>query len=186
MTIPILTTERLVLRPFSPDEARRVHELLSTPEIADTTLNIAYPYPEDAAAGWIATHATAAEDGTGWTWAITLRSGQRSDQRLGGLLMGAISLGAVMTHRRGTLGYWLGVPYWSQGYMSEAARAVIAYGFDTLDLHRIDAACMRRNPASAKVMQHAGMAYEGTFRDHIIKHGRFEDLDRYAVIRDDH
>lgn len=176
-TIPILTTERLVLRPFSPDDAGRIHELLATPEIADTTLNVVYPYPEGAAAGWIATHATAAEDGTRWTWAITLRSG--------GELLGAIGLGVVPVHRRGTLGYWLGVPYWSQGYMSEAARAVIAYGFDTLDLHRIDAACMRRNPASAKVMQHGGMTCEGTFRDYIIKHGRFEDVDRYAVIRGD-
>jgi RimJ/RimL family protein N-acetyltransferase len=176
MTIPILTSERLVLRPFSPDDVPRVHELLSTPEIADTTLNIAYPYPEGAAAGWIATHATAAADSTGWTWAITRRSGAE--------LLGAIGLGVVSVHRRGTLGYWLGVAYWGQGFMSEAARAVVAYGFDALHLHRIGAECMSRNPASAKVMQHTGMTYEGTSRGYIFKQGVFEDVDRYAVVRD--
>jgi RimJ/RimL family protein N-acetyltransferase len=177
MGIPVLTTHRLTLRPFTPDDAARVNDLLATPEIADTTLNIAHPYPEGAAERWIASHVTAAADGTGWTWAIALRDG--------GELIGAIGLGVVAAHRRGSLGYWLGVPFWNHGYMSEAARRVVAFGFEELGLHRIDAQCMTRNAASARVMERAGMTYEGTARDYIVKHGRFEDIASYAVIREE-
>lgn len=174
VTIPLLTSERLTLRPFTMDDAGRIHALLATPEIANTTLNVQYPYPEGAAEGWIGTHPQAAADGKGWTWAIT----RRSD----GVLIGVIGIGVAMEHRRGALGYWLGVPYWSQGYMSEAARAVVAFGFETLDLHRIEAACLTRNPASARVMEKAGLVYESTARDFIIKHGVFEDIARYALL----
>ncbi|HEV2066213.1 MAG TPA: GNAT family N-acetyltransferase [Thermomicrobiales bacterium] len=174
--IPRLTTARLRLRPFDMTDADRVHELLAVPDIADTTLNIPYPYPEGAAAAWITGHAQAAREGTSWTWAIT----RHQDD----LLLGAIGMGVVMAHRRGTLGYWLGVPFWGQGYTSEAVRHAVAFGFEDLGLHRIDAECMSRNPASAKVMQRAGMVHEGTFRDYIIKNDSFESIDRYAVIRD--
>ncbi len=174
--IPVLTTERLRLRPLRDDDVDQVVALLQTPEVADTTLNIPYPYPREAAEGWIGTRGAAARERGELTWGIT----HLEDD----LLMGAVGMRIEAAHRRGTLGYWLGVPFWNQGIMSEAARAVVAYGFDTLDLHRIDAECMSRNPASAKVMQHAGMTYEGTARGYIIKHGEFEDIDRYAVIRD--
>lgn len=174
LAIPTLTTDRLILRPFTLADAGRVHELLSTPEIADTTLSIGHPYPEGAAAGWIETHGQAARDGKGWTWAVTLRSDA--------LLIGAIGIGVVAAHRRGALGYWLGVPYWGRGYMSEAARAVVAFGCSDLHLHRIEAACMTRNPASARVMEHAGLVHESTARDYIIKNGAFEDIATYALI----
>lgn len=173
--IPRLTTDRLRLRPFDMTDVDRVHELLAVPEIADTTLNIAHPYPEGAAAAWISGHQQAAGEGTSWTWAIT----RLQDD----LLLGAIRMGVVMAHRRGTLGYWLGVPFWGQGFMSEEVRRVVAFGFGDLGLHRIDAECMSRNPASARVMQRAGMVHEGMFRDYIMKNGSFENIDRYAVIR---
>lgn len=172
--IATLTTDRLVLRPFTLADTGRIQELLSTPEVADTTLNIAFPYPEGAAEGWIATHEQAARDQQGWTWAV----GRRSEEEL----MGAIGLGVATAHRRGALGYWLGVPFWNQGYMSEAARRVVAFGFEDLGLHRIEAACMTRNPASARVMENAGLVHESTARDYILKNGRFEDISTYALI----
>lgn len=177
MTIPALKTDRLRLRALRQADADRVTFLLQTPEVADTTLNVPYPYPREAAEAWIAGRNEAAREKNDLSWAIS-----RKDDDL---LIGVIGMAIATAHRRGTLGYWLGVPYWSQGYMSEAASAVIAYGFDTLDLHRIGAECMSRNPASARVMRHAGMTYEGTSRGYIIKHGVFEDLDRYAVLRGD-
>ena len=164
-----------MLRPFTLDDTGQIQKLLSTPEIAGMTLNVPYPYPEGAAEGWIGTHEQTAADGKGWTWAVT----RRSD----GVLMGAIGLVVVKEHRRGTLGYWLGVPFWNQGYMSESARSVVAFGFDALDLHRIDAGCLTRNPASARVMEKAGLTYESTARDFIIKHGAFEDVATYALLK---
>lgn len=173
--IPVLKSERLTLRHFTRDDIGQIRELLSTPEIAGMTLNVPYPYPDGAAEAWIGTHEQAAADGKGWTWAIT----RRSDE----VLVGAIALGVVKEHRRGTLGYWLGVPFWNQGYMSEVAQAVVAFGFDALDLHRIDARCLTRNPASARVMEKAGLTYESTAHDFVIKHGAFEDVATYALLK---
>ena len=177
MSIPILTTDRLELRPFSEDDIDRVTELLRAPEIAATTLNIAHPYSRDHAAGWISSHPEAAEAGTALTWAVWLQDDD--------LLVGAIGMHIDAHNRRGTLGYWLGVPYWSQGYMSEAARAVVEYGFSQLDLHRIEATRMPENIGSGRVMEKAGMNYEGTLRGYFLKDGVFLDAAMYAVIRDE-
>jgi RimJ/RimL family protein N-acetyltransferase len=175
MTIPELATERLLLRPFIPADAARVTEIMQAPEIAATTLNIPHPYPEDAAASWIASHPGAAETGEDFTWAIC----RRED----GLLVGAIGLHIDARHRRGEIGYWLGVPFWNQGFTTEAARAVVEYGFTELDLHRIEAMCFPRNIGSARVLEKAGMTYEGTLRDYVQKDGVFEDAAMYAVVR---
>ena len=175
--IPELTTERLLLRPFAPGDADRVTELLQRPEIAATTLNITHPYPEGAAASWIASHPGAAETGEAFTWAIY----RREDD----LLLGAIGIHIDARHLRGTIGYWLGVPYWNQGVTTEAARAVVDYGFTELELHRIDATCLPRNIGSSRVMEKAGMTYEGTLRGYVQKDGVFEDAAMYAVLRDE-
>jgi len=176
-TIPELTTERLLLRPFTLDDADRVTELLQRPEIAETTLNISHPYPREAAVSWIASHPGTAELGTGFTWAIC----RRDD----GLLMGAIGIHVDVHHERGTIGYWLGVPFWNQGYTSEAARAAVDYGFTDLHLHRIDATCLPHNVASSRVMEKAGMTYEGTLRGYYRKGDDFIDAAMYAILRDD-
>jgi RimJ/RimL family protein N-acetyltransferase len=177
-SIPELTTDRLLLRPFVSEDAARVTELLQRPEIAATTLNIAHPYPEGAAASWIASHPGAADTGESFAWAIC----RRDD----GLLMGAIGIHVDDRHRCGTIGYWLGVPYWNQGFTTEATRAVIDFGFEALLLHRIEATCLPHNTASARVMEKAGMSYEGTLRGRYRKDGVFLDAATYAVIRDDH
>ena len=81
------------------------------------------------------------------------------------------------------MGYWIGVPYWNKGYCSEAAKALIGYGFDELGLNRVFAEHMVRNPASGRVMEKAGMTYEGTLRQHVKKWDRYEDLKVYGILR---
>jgi RimJ/RimL family protein N-acetyltransferase len=174
-TLPTLETGRLTLRPFTLADAGRVRELAGAPEVAATTLNIPHPYPEGAAEGWIGAHAAAAEKGEGFSWAMV----RKADD----LLLGAIGLGIATPHRRAAMGYWLGVDYWNQGYTSEAARRVIAFGFEELGLHRVQAGYLPRNPASGRVMRKAGMTYEGTLRDYVRKGGRFEDVAMCAILR---
>ncbi len=107
--IPVLDRDgsRMIPRPFTQDDVPAVCALLSTPDIAATTLNVAFPYPERAAVGWIATHAGQARYGAGYVWAITLAHDRR--------VIGTISMGIIRKHARGTLGYWLGIEYWNQG-----------------------------------------------------------------------
>jgi RimJ/RimL family protein N-acetyltransferase len=177
LSIPLLDTTRLVLRPFEPGDAPAVQQLAGHRAVAATTLNIPHPYPDGAAQEWVAGHAAAAAAERSLTWAIVRRDGD--------LLMGAISMRLVSAHRRGDLGYWLGVPYWNQGFMTEAARRVIAFGFDELGLHRIQASALPRNTGSWRVMEKADMQREGVQRGYALKAGTFEDVVVYAVLRTD-
>ena len=175
MMIPEMTTERLLLRPFTMVDVERVTELLQIPDIAETTLYIPYPYSSEDAATWIVTHPAAAEIGRALNWAIC----QRDD----GVVIGTIGIDIESYHRRGMLGYWMGKPYWGHGYTSEAARAVVDYGFNMLTLHRIEATCMPHNVGSSRVMEKAGMTFEGILRDYYRKDDGFRDAAMYAVLK---
>src|SRR5262249_48151677 len=106
--------------------------------------------------------------------------------RSDGLMCGGIGLHPDDEHHRAELGYWIGVPFWGHGYATEAARAVVGYGFENFDLNRIYAAHFVGNDASGKVLRKVGMRYEGRMRQAIVKWGKFIDLERYAILRSDY
>lgn len=172
---PTLRTRRLVLRPFSFEDAPVVQRLAGDRDIAATTLNIPHPYKGGMAEEWIGTHQEQFEKGEQAVFAITIAST--------GELVGAIGLGIRTEHRRAELGYWVGKPYWNHGYCTEAAAAVVQWGFDRLGLERIHATHFARNPASGRVMQKLGMKHEGMLRGHIYKWGVPEDLECYGILR---
>ena len=177
LAIPVLPTRsgRFVLRPFTLADAPDVHEHLNDPRIAPWTANIEYPYPEGAAEGWIATHAPAAAAGEAVTWAIVTPGDDRT--------IGAIAIHLAQNHRRGEIGYWLATPCWGRGVMTDAARTVVAYGFETLGLHRIQATCLPHNVGSYRVMEKAGMVREGILRDYVVhKAGEYADIAMYAIV----
>lgn len=176
--LPTITTERLVLRPFALGDAADVQRLAGDWAVADTTTNIPHPYPDGAAESWITGHAGRFERGEILVLAVTLRDT--------GELAGCISLVLRLHDDRAEMGYWMGVPYWNHGYCSEAARALVAYGFEQMGLNRIYAHHLTRNPASGRVMQKAGMTYEGTLRQHVKKWQRYEDLAAYGILRSDY
>ncbi len=80
------------------------------------------------------------------------------------------------------LGYWLAESYWGRGIMPHAVAAMIEYGFETLHLHRIYAEPYARNSASIRVLEKAGLTWEGTLRQNVYKEGRFIDQEIYAHI----
>jgi len=83
------------------------------------------------------------------------------------------------------IGFWLGVPFWGNGYMTEAARAVVGYALKEADLNRVFACHFTRNPASGRVLLKIGMQREGTMRQHLVKWGERVDVDYYGIIRED-
>ena len=177
MPQPMIDTPRLILRPFTLADAPTVQRLAGAFEVADTTLNIPHPYPDGAAERWIATHAENFKAGDAATFAIVLRATSE--------LCGAIGLHVDHRHQHAEMGYWLGVPYWNHGYTTEAAAAMLTYGFTMQQLHRILARHVTRNPASGRVMQKIGMTFEGIQREHFRKGDRFEDLANYGILRDE-
>ena len=171
---PTLTTERLRLRSFTLADAPSVQRLAGRREIADTTLTIPHPYGDGVAEDWIEAQASGFEGGRLVTCAVTdAGSGQ---------LVGAVGISMDAAHAVAELGYWIGVPFWGRGYATEAARALTGFGFEELQLNRVQARHLVRNPGSGRVMQKLGMRYEGTLRQALKKWGRFEDVAIYAVL----
>ncbi len=171
--IPTITTERLKLRPFEVTDARSIQRLAGAEEIAATTLNIPHPYKRGMAEGWMRGQAADWHERTNLVLAITTENNG---------LVGAISLKLEITHRRAELGYWIGVPFWNRGYATEAAEAMIFFGFNELSLNRIEAQFFGENVASGRVMQKIGMTYEGVLREYVVKGYALLDSVRYAIL----
>jgi len=104
-----------------------------------------------------------------------------------GALVGGLTLCNV---RRGvtqacTLGYWTGAPYAGQGYMTAAVHAVIPFVFDSLELHRLEAACLPSNAASIKLLERTGFTQEGLARRYLRINGVWQDHLLYALLDSD-
>ena len=84
------------------------------------------------------------------------------------------------------VGYSLARDFWGKGYMTEALKAVIQYGFDGLNLNRIEAQHETTNPASGAVMRKCHMQHEGTLRSRLFNKGRYVDVELYAILRRDY
>lgn len=164
-----------MLRPFEAADAPRVQLLLDDVEVAKQTLTIPHPYPEGAAAEWIAKHEEWLAAGKQAIWAITL-----NDQ-----IVGAMGLKIVAAHHRAEVGYWVARAAWGDGVATEALRAVIAHGFDVMGLHRIEAHHFPENPSSGRVMEKAGMTREGHIRGVVFREGVPRDNVAYGILRTD-
>ena len=168
---PTLETARLKLCPYCESDIAELLPLIGTREVASTTLRIAHPYTEQDARAFLA---LAQEPDKLWL-AVKLRSNGRQ--------IGGIGLRIDQQHQHAELGYWLGVPYWRQGYATEAAREMLRYGFEHLGMHRIFASHFKHNPASGQILKKLGMRYEGCQHEHLRKWGQFVDSELYGILR---
>ena len=98
-------------------------------------------------------------------------------------MIGAIGVVVRPQHDKGELGYWIGEPYWGRGFATEAAGAIIRYGFETFDLNRLSAVHFARNPASGRVLQKNGMRHEGSLRQDLKKWDEYVDVEVYGILR---
>ena len=172
-----LASPRLTLRPLSLDDAPIVARLAGEKDIASTTRLIPHPYPPGMAEKWILALPEMYQRAEMVNWGIALADGP---------LLGTIRLTLNPVDNHAELGYWVGKPFWNNGYCTEAARLVVAYGFETLDLERIYANYMARNPASGRVLIKLGMKQEGLLRRHRRKFGRYEDLVVCGILRSEY
>lgn len=89
-------------------------------------------------------------------------------------------------HHKAELAYALSPTYWGRGIATEAAKACIHYGFEVLQLNRIEAGCHASNVQSERVMKRLGMQYEGTLRKDMFVKGAYRDTKMYAISRDEY
>jgi [ribosomal protein S5]-alanine N-acetyltransferase len=172
-----LTTERLLLRPPVDADASAVFERYARDP--DVTRHLTWrPHTSPSETRDFLAHCRAGwESGSDLTWALTLRGG---DDR---------PIGMIGLRPRGfkpDLGYVLAKPYWGQGLMTEAGRAIVSLAFSDPGVHRVWAVCDVENRASSRVLEKLGLTREGVLRRWII-HPNVSDEPRdcfcYARVR---
>ena len=175
--LPVLETDRLILRPLQMRDAQDLYAYAQDPQVARHVLWDAHESIWESRQflrGAIRQY----RKGQPGSFAITLKDSGRMIGTIGFMWIN-------LDYRSGEVGYSLSRAYWNQGIMTEALRAVLAFGFDTLQLNRIEAQHETDNPASGRVMLHAGMQYEGTLRQRLKNKGRYVDVALYAILRAD-
>jgi RimJ/RimL family protein N-acetyltransferase len=177
---PVLETERLILRPFIPDDASRISRLAGEKAISDTTLRIPHPYSEEDAFEWILTHQSIREKGLALFYAIELKDDPDSG------LIGSTGLDIDSAHLRAEIGYWIGREYWNRGYATEAASILVGFAFEGLKLHKVSSHHFARNEASGRVLEKLGLKQEGLLRSHILKSGEWEDIIEYGLLESEY
>lgn len=175
---PQLDTERLVLRALDLDDAEAVAERAGDRRVARYLIAVPSPYPVSLAARWIMARIAWWPQSRGITLAIT----ERSDPKV---LLGTVSLKRVVKDQRAELGYWLGVDAWGKGFATEAANAMIDFGFGELGLSRIYAQVLEGNDVSCHVLEKVGMLSEGIRRRHIRKGKKLCDVSLFGLLRDE-
>ena len=100
---------------------------------------------------------------------------------VGGLTLANIRRGVAQA---GSLGYWMGLPYVRQGYMTAAVRSIIPFVFATLRLHRLEAACIPTNAASTRLLENTGFEREGYAREYLCINGIWQDHVLYGRLQD--
>jgi [ribosomal protein S5]-alanine N-acetyltransferase len=89
-------------------------------------------------------------------------------------------------HNKAEIAYILSEDYWGNGIMSEAANEVIKFGFQTLNLTRIQARTFKDNIGSQKVLEKVGMTFEGTLRKSMFLKGKYQDINIYSILKEEH
>ncbi|HSN28997.1 MAG TPA: GNAT family protein [Kofleriaceae bacterium] len=175
---PLLATEHLLLRELRADDARAIAVRAGDRKVARYLLAVPSPYPVSLAARWIAGRQTWWAQGRGVTLGIVRRS--EPDE-----LLGSVSLRRFARDRRAELGYWLGTDAWGRGYATEAAGALVDFGFREMNLARIYAQVLAGNAASCRVLEKLGMQNEGIRRRHVRKGRTLHDIVLYGILRDE-
>jgi ribosomal-protein-alanine N-acetyltransferase len=101
---------------------------------------------------------------------------------LGGITLTNVRRGVVQS---GSIGYWIGEPHARNGYMSEGVQLMLSFAFDTLRLHRVEAACLPSNQPSRDVLLKAGFVQEGLARRYLRINGEWRDHLTFGILRDD-
>jgi len=174
-----IETKRLLLRRFTLDDAAGAYNnWASDPEVCrymrwqphkdrSETLNIL--------GAWLEAYAR----DSFYQWAVTLKE---NDEPIGAICLSVVNENDLC----GDTAYCIGRKYWGQGITAEALKAVLAFAFKEAGFNRIEAYHSVNNPASGKVMQKAGMVFEGTARQKYKCISGFEDSAMYAILREDY
>ncbi|MGD9099541.1 MAG: GNAT family protein [Anaerolineae bacterium] len=175
MTLPI-TTARLVLRRYTPDDAQDILTFASHPSV--TRIALDFQVTAEGVQEYIERQNAYQpfEKGKCFDLAIELKEERKVIGFLGFI---------HREHQQGEIGYALGVDYRGRGLATEAAEALVAYAFDALGLHKIQADTSSANPGAWRLMERLGMRREGRLREVECSDGAWTDRLLYGILADE-
>jgi len=179
MTRPEILTNRIKLRLIELSDLDSIHKLHSLPETDEfNALGIPFNVEETKSViePWIEENQLS--EIRNYTFAI--------DNKSNGKFIGLFGLKlGNKKYRRAEVWYKIHSSYWKKGYATESLKAVINFGFDTLKLHRIEAGCAVENIGSIKVLEKAGMLWEGLNRQVLPLKSGWADNFEYSILETD-
>lgn len=173
--LPALETERLILRQLTFRDVNDVFEYASMPEVAE---HVTWNYHRNIgdSMGFIKSILHQYEMGLPSPWGIVYKSRNK--------LIGTGGFHNLhQEYRKAEVGYALSANFWNMGLMTEALNEMLRFGFDFMQLNRIEALCKVKNTASEKVMQKCNMKFEGILREHMFVKEEFQDLKIYSILK---
>jgi ribosomal-protein-alanine N-acetyltransferase len=173
-SFPCLETERLLLRKVVLSDAPALYAILGDEEVTRYYDLGTMTHPSEAET-LVRRMAKRYKHGQAVRWGIV--------RRQDGAFLGTCGFHFQAAGFKAEIGYELGRPYWRQGYMDEALRAMLAYGFATLQLNRVEALVMPENKASANVLLKLGFREEGLLREFVFFKGRYHDMRFFSLLR---
>ncbi len=176
--LPQLETDRLVLNNLKANDIPLIIKYASDPQISEFTLNLPHPYFEKDAVYWLNLANEGLRTGSRMIFAI------RSKETMA--FMGGISFSINLKNERAEAGYWIGLPFWNKGYVTEALKLMIKYGFEDLKLNKITSSHLGGNPSSGRVMEKAGLKKEGLLKKHLKSKMVFHDLVNYGLTKEEY
>jgi ribosomal-protein-alanine N-acetyltransferase len=171
---PTITTERLILRKATLDDAPEILFLRSDPRVLKY-IDRAPAQSIDEAINWLQVVIDASDNNIGISWNITLKG---ADKTIGNIALWRL----IKEHYRAEIGYVLHPDHHGKGIMDEAMKAVIDYAFKTMKLHSIEANTNPENKASQNVLERNGFVREAYFREDYYYNGKFLDSAIYCLV----
>ena len=175
--VKMLIDDNLYLDQPNKKDKKNLVLYLSDREIYNNTLRLPFPYTARDAEWWIR-YVEENKKKSGLMLNFAIRTGDKK-------LIGGISyhMKYGLTSHKDEIGYWLAKDYWNKGIMSKVVKKFCEYGFNSLNLVRIEATVFEHNLSSCKVLEKAGFEYEGTMKKYYLKDGDYIDVRLYAITR---
>lgn len=174
-----LETERLILRPFRIEDSKDLYEILSNENVTKLTRMDTYTNINEVINTINKYINFKEEEGQTQAWAI--------EYKQNGKMIGRIRYSYWDTNNdRAEIGYYLNEEYWGKGIMPEALKKVIEFGFTKMALHRIELRCSVENQRSTKVIEKAGLTYEGIQREVQLQKGEYKDKKLFSILKQEY
>lgn len=179
MKFPILETERLKLIEIKDTHLEDLFLLFKDPEVTKYYNLLPYNNVSDGQK-FIEWYSKRFEEELAIRWGIMLK--ERNDEKI----IGTLGFNNYTHKHRANIGYDLQKQYWNKGYITEALKAVVQFGFEQLGVNRIEAEVMLGNISSEKVLNKIGFSKEGVLRQWMYWNEAYYDMCMYALLYHDY